>query len=67
MTDSRSSFVNEVVDGIPPLPLSVCAQEAKEGKREASRLIKLLLLLVDSAAEFCRFLELTVATEDYTM
>lgn len=59
--------MNEVVDGVPPLPLSVSGQEAKEGKWEAARLEELLLLLVHAAAYLRRFLELTVATEHHTV
>lgn len=65
---SRSSFVNEAVDRIPPLSLSVCGQQAKERKREAARLKKLqLLLLVNSVVDLCSFLQLTVATKYHTM
>lgn len=59
--------MNEAVDGIPPLPLSDGCQEAKERKREAERLIELLLLLVHSTANLRRLLELAVATEYHTL
>lgn len=58
----------EAVDGIPPLPLSVSGQKAKEGKREAARLKELLLLLmIHSTADLCRLLELTMAAEHHTI
>lgn len=56
--------VNEAVDGIPPLSLSVSGQEAKQWKRKAARLIK---LLVQPTADLRRLLELTVATEHHAI
>ena len=65
---SRSLFVNEAVDGIPPLPLSVGGQEAKKRKGEAAWLVELLLLLlVHCTADLCRLLKLTMATEHHTI
>lgn len=59
--------MNEAVDGVPPLPLSVGGQEAEEREGEAARLVELLLLLlVYSAADLRRLLELTMATEHHT-
>lgn len=57
--------MDEAVDGVPPLPLSVGGQEAEERKREAARLKELLLWthLVD----FLHVLELTVAAEHHAM
>lgn len=56
--------MNEAVDGVPPLSLSVSGQEAKQWKRKAARLIK---LLVQPTADLRRLLELTVATEHHAM
>lgn len=59
--------MNETVDGVPPLPLSVGGQEAEQGKSEAAGLVELLLLLVQAAADLCRLLELTVAAEHHAV
>lgn len=65
--NSRCLSVNEAVDGVPPLSLSVSGQEAKKRKREAAGLVELLLLLVHASADLCLLLKLTVAAEHYTM
>ncbi|MEQ2202221.1 hypothetical protein XENOCAPTIV_028082, partial [Xenoophorus captivus] len=54
------------VDGVPPLPLPVRGQEAKERKREAARHEELLLPRAEAAADLRRVLKLTVAAENYT-
>lgn len=56
--------MNEAVDGVPPLSLSVSGQEAKQWKRKAARLIE---LLVQPTADLRCLLELTVATEHHAI
>lgn len=56
--------MNETVDGLPPVSLSVSGQVAKQWKREASRLIQ---LLVWATSDLCHLLELTVTAENYTI
>lgn len=58
--------MNEAVDGVPPLPLSVRGEEAEKMRREAARLEELLLLpWAQAAADLRRVLKLTVATENH--
>lgn len=66
--NSRCLSVNEAVDGIPPLSLSLSGQETKEWEGKTARFIQLLQpLLVHTTTELHSLLELTMATKHHSI
>lgn len=66
--NSRCLSVNEAVNGIPPLSLSLGGQETKKREGKAAWFIQLLqVLLVHTTADLHSLLELTMATKHHSI
>lgn len=61
----RCLSVNEAVNSIPPLSLSLSGQETKKREGKAARFIQ--LLLVHTTADLHSLLELTMATKHHSI
>lgn len=64
---SHCLSVNEAVNGIPPLSLSLSGQVAKKWEGKAARFIQLHVLLVHTTTYLHSLLELAMATKHHSV